>query len=166
MACQGANALGPHRIALVWHRGRSDLAAPERLLDLAEALQQPDVAPELRGAGADTRQDRENSMIDLPRVGLPNHVVRPGEAEPRRQALVQRIDLGSVAEQFEERVLRPRGASRSAEAQLSQHGVDLLEIQKKVLQPLQYFVVVEETAAANDMSKHRAHTTKYEDLCM
>lgn len=38
--------------------------------------------------------------------------------------------------------------------------------QTKVLQPLQYFAVVEETATANDMSKHRAHTTKYEDLCM
>ena len=38
--------------------------------------------------------------------------------------------------------------------------------QTKVQLPLQNFVDAGETATANDMSKHRAHTTKYEDLCM
>ena len=38
--------------------------------------------------------------------------------------------------------------------------------QKLVQQIHRKYAIAETPAVANDMSKHRAHTTKYEDLCM
>ena len=41
-----AQPLAAHRVALVRHRARPDLLLAERLLDLAEVLEQPDVVAE------------------------------------------------------------------------------------------------------------------------
>ena len=53
---QAAHPLGAHRIALVGHRRRADLVLVERLGELADSLQQPQVGAHLVAALGDARR--------------------------------------------------------------------------------------------------------------
>ena len=75
-----AHALGPHRVPLVRHRGRPDLRALERLLDLLEVREQAQVRRDLVRGRTEARERREHVDVDLARVRLGGDGVRVAEA--------------------------------------------------------------------------------------
>ena len=89
-----ADALGAHRVALVRHRRRADLLALERLLDLAERLQQAHVARELRRARGDAGDDAEHLRVELARVGL------AGDGERRARSPSRAVTRASSSRTF------------------------------------------------------------------
>ena len=92
--------------------------------------------PEARRRSADAGERRERPVVDLPRVRLADHIVRAGEAEARREPLVEPVHLPAApVEQFEERRLRPRRSPGSPEAEFRPHGFDLLEVEEEILEP-------------------------------
>ena len=72
------DALGHHGIALERHRARADLLGAEGLGDLAETRAREDahVERELRKRRAQTRERREQQIIQLARIGLRRDVAR------------------------------------------------------------------------------------------
>ena len=117
-------------------RRLAESSSAERLLDLAERLQDPDVVSEARGRGADSREHGEHPVVDLPGVRLPDDVIGAREPEARREPLVEPVDLAAVPlEQFEEGRLGPRRPPRASEAEFRPHCLHLLEIEEQILEP-------------------------------
>ena len=136
VARQRVDALGAHGVALVRHGGRSDLLFFQRLLDLAQVLQQAHVVRELRRRLGEARQRRGDLRVDLARVRLPAHRIRALDADLLRDELLEAVDFRFVAfEQTEERGLRPRGALDAEERELGYAELDLAKIEHQIMQP-------------------------------
>ena len=130
VARQRADALRSHRVPLVRHRARADLRFAERLLQLAEALQQPHVVGELGERRCDPRQSREQRCIDFSRVRLRRNGVRFDEAHSLGNEAVQPVDFARVAvEELQERGFGPGGAPGAAESQSAEPKIDLLQVE-------------------------------------
>ena len=109
------DALRAHRVALVRHRRRPDLLRLERLLDLAERLQDAHVRRELRRARCDAAHHPQHLRVELARVRLPGDRKRARELHLRRHTAVQLAHLLVITiEQREERRLRPGSSLHAA----------------------------------------------------
>ncbi len=113
VACETADALGAHRVALVRHGGRADLRGLEGLLDFLcaradvsarevdedagtdlEVGEEAQVGGELVCGRTEAGQGRENVDVDFARVRLGRHGVRIGEAGQSGDPAVELLDLG------------------------------------------------------------------------
>ncbi|OPZ68321.1 MAG: hypothetical protein BWY81_00891 [Firmicutes bacterium ADurb.Bin467] len=131
-----ADALGAHRVSLVGHRGRADLAGLERLLDLAERLQEPQILRELVRALGDAGERREHAAVELAGVGLAGDVEALLEPELCGDPLFELVDLLPVAvEQLQKALLRAGRAAISEQFQRLPREVDAFEVHQKVLHP-------------------------------
>ena len=110
-------------------------SAAERLLQLADALQQPDVRSEARGARPDTRERTENPLVDLAGVDLSDDVVDARETEHLGQLPVELVHPLAVAQELLERRLRAGRAPCPSQSQVVQGRIDLIEVEEEVLQP-------------------------------
>lgn len=88
-----ADPLGPHGVALVRHRGRPDLRRLERLLDLLQVREQPEVGRELVRGGPEGGERGEDVDVDLAGVRLGGDGVRVGESRKCGDSTVQFLDL-------------------------------------------------------------------------
>ena len=130
------DALGAHRVPLVRHRARPDLLLLERLLDLAERLQHPHVARELRRARRDPRDDAEHLRVDLARVRLAGDGQGRVESHRRGDPAVELAHLRVVAlEQLEEARLRAGRPLHAAQRQVREAEVEVREVEHEVLHP-------------------------------
>jgi hypothetical protein len=112
---QRIHPLGAHRVALVRHRGRTDLLLFERLLDLAQMLQQPHVVRELRRRLREAAERRDDMRVDLPRIRLARHWIAARESDFLRHELFEPVHFLFIAvEEIEERGL---GAGRAFDAE-------------------------------------------------
>lgn len=93
MARKGADALRPHRVPLVRHRGRANLVLLERLLDLLQVREQADVGRDLVRGRAERGERAEDVDVDLARVGLSGDGVRVLETRELGDEVVELFDL-------------------------------------------------------------------------
>ena len=136
VAREGRDALAAHRVALVRHRGGTDLILLERLLDLLEVLQQADVVRELRRALRDAAQHVQHLAVELSRVGLAGY----GKARLVAQLLGDlavdlRGELVVAVKELEEARLRAGRALRAEQLRLADLVLDVLEVHQELLDP-------------------------------
>ena len=135
-ARERVHPLALHRVALVRHRGRADLLLPERLLDLLEVLEEPDVVRELGRRRREARERREDERVLLARVRLARDQEAVREAGLLGDEPVEALGLVRVAvEEGDEGGLRAGRALAAEEAQLVGAADELAVVEREVLQP-------------------------------
>ena len=107
-AGQGTDSLTAHRIALIRHRGGTDLIFLERFFHLFVVGQDPQIRPELMAAGGDSGQDIENLRVKFTRVGLSGHGKRLLKTDLLAEFFLQELHLLVIpAEELQETGLCP-----------------------------------------------------------
>ncbi len=97
VARERADALRAHRVALVGHGGRADLAGLERLFELAVVLQQAQVGADLVRRLREARERVHDRVVLLARIGLARDELPPRETGAPREGGVELLDLRGVA---------------------------------------------------------------------
>src|SRR5205823_970040 len=116
--------------------GGSDLVALERLLDLTERLEHPDVGTEFRRTRRDAAHDAEDLRIELSAVGLATDRNRCGELDRRGDPAIELAHPLVVAlEQLEEAGLRAGGALHSTAWQRGDPMIEVGQVEDEVLHP-------------------------------
>ena len=133
---QGSDSLAPHRVSLICHRRRTDLALLKRLLHLLQMLKQTDVVAHLMGGCGDSRQHIRHSCINLSGIGLSGYretFLKSHLLSDHGIDLVNRLLI--PVKQLQKRSLRSRCSLRSKELHGAEHIVQILIVQIKFLQP-------------------------------
>jgi hypothetical protein len=133
---KGGYPLRTHRVGLVRHGGRPYLPLSERLPQLFEPRQQPDVGGELGRRLADPGKSIEDEGVDLARVGLPGHRVAVRKAESFGNPSVEGAHLVVVTvEELEEGGLGAGCALDPSHLEAVPLETEPLEVEQEVLQP-------------------------------
>lgn len=90
---EGADPLTPHGVSLVRHRTAPNLVLLERLLDLLQVGEQPDVGCDLVCRRGERGEGGEDVDVDLARVRLASDGVGILEARELGNERVERLDL-------------------------------------------------------------------------
>ena len=136
VAAQGADALAAHGVTLVGHGRRTDLVLLERLFHLFKVRQQADVGSHLHSALAQACHGGQHIVVHLAAVGLAAHRHDLGKAHLGADIGLDSFDLGGItAEQFHKAGLGAGGTLDTAQRQLADLVVDLLQVHIQLVHP-------------------------------
>ena len=136
IARQRADALAPHGVALVGHRGRTDLFFLERLFDLFKGLEQTQVVRELVCRLRETGEAGEEVGVHLARIGLSRNGDATGKIHLPRDHVLERLHFALVPlEQLHERRLRAGRPLGAEEQELSEPVLERLHVLYKLVNP-------------------------------
>ena len=133
---EGSDTLAAHRISLICHSGRTDLALFKGLLDLLQMLQQTNIIRELMRALRNTCQDIQYAAVDLTRIGLTTYRIGSGESHLLSHTTIQCLYLLMIPlEQLHKACLCTSGSLCAAQTHSIQYMTEIIVIQLQIHQP-------------------------------